>query len=73
MKLSPRRSDAGGHWLPLRAALGLRALACQTFDAPPGTLVLVEPSERRGARAEEAGAVVRAAWAPRRKPFSVSE
>lgn len=105
-ELEPGPSDAGGRWLPLRAALGLQAfglsgyvgdtgemvvprhdetgggagqheelyivvsgrakfkVAGATFDAPAGTLVLVERGERREAHADEPGTVVLAAGAP---------
>lgn len=104
----------GARWLPLRAALGLRAFGLsgylaepgetvvpqhdesgggagqhqelyvvlsgratftvddETFDAPAGTLVLVELGERRDARAEEPGTVVLAAGAPVAEAYVVA-
>lgn len=112
--VEPGPSDAGGRWLPLRAALGLRAFGLsgylgdrgemvvprhdetgggagqheelyvvltgratftvddETFDAPQGTLVLVERGERRTAHAEEPGTVVLAAGAPVDEPYRVA-
>ena len=114
LELEPGPSDAGGRWLPLRAALGLRAFGLsaylgepgetvvprhdetgggaggheevyivlsgratftvdgESFDAPAGTLVLVDHGERREARAEEPGTVVLAAGAPVDEQYRVA-
>jgi hypothetical protein len=113
-EFKPGPSDAGGRWLPLRAALGLRAFGLsaylgepdetvvprhdetgggaggheevyivvsgraaftvdgESFDAPAGTLVLVERGERREARAEEPGTVVLAAGGPVDEQYRVA-
>jgi hypothetical protein len=110
----PGPSDAGAHWLPLRATLGLQAFGLsgyvgdegetvvpshaetgggagrhqelyivlaggarfevgeETFDASSGTLVLVEPGERRAAVASEDGTVVLAAGGPLGEPYRVA-
>ena len=112
--LEPGPSDAGGLWLPVRAALGLRAFGLsaylgdagetvvprhdetgggaggheelyvvlsgratftvddESFDATPGTLVLVEQGERRDARAAEAGTVVLVAGAPVDRAYRIA-
>jgi hypothetical protein len=47
-------------------------VAAESFDAPAGTLVLVEPGERRTATAAEPGTVVLVVGAPLGEPFVVA-
>jgi hypothetical protein len=107
-------SEGSARWLPVRAALGLRAFGAsayrggpgetlvprhdetgggagrheelyvvmsglaafeveeESFHAPAGTLVLVEPGERRSARAEEQGTVVLVLGAPAGEAYTIA-
>ncbi len=74
----PRHAESGGgagQHQELYVVLTGRAsftVEDETFDAPAGTLVLVERGERREARAKEPGTVVLAAGAPVDETYRVA-
>jgi hypothetical protein len=47
-ELQPGPSDAGGRWLPLRAALGLRAFGLSAYLGEPGETVVPRHDETGG-------------------------